>query len=216
MLPDKRETSTGAEHGLKDRILTIIGTILCVILLPVFLINLTLIIKSYTNDGQVPDVGGYLPLIVLTDSMYPEIQSGDLIICRTAEPETVATGDIIAFFDPAGSGTSVVTHQVVEVMTRDGELQFRTRGIANSADDQLPVPASQLVGVYRTRIAGAGNVAMFLQTNTGLLVCVVLPLLLLVGYDLARSRIYEQKRRRETDALLEELEALKREKADRE
>jgi len=60
-------------------------------------------------------VAGTLPLIVLTDSMYPVIESGDLIICHTAEPEEIQVGDVIAFFDPAGNGTTIVTHRVLEV-----------------------------------------------------------------------------------------------------
>ena len=77
---DKKMQKNEEKIGLKHKILSVIGAILCVILIPVLAINLTLIVKSYTNADQVPSVGGWLPLIVLTDSMYPEIQSGDLII----------------------------------------------------------------------------------------------------------------------------------------
>lgn len=96
------EKKTGAAH----KAATILGAILCVILLPVLIINITLIIRSLVHQDEVPSVGGIFPLIVLTDSMYPEIQSGDLIICRTEEPENI--GDVIAFFDPAGNGSSIV------------------------------------------------------------------------------------------------------------
>lgn len=200
----------------KHKVLTVLGTVLCVILLPVLLINITLIIKSYINADEVPSVGGFLPLIVLTDSMYPEIESGDLIICKTVEGDDVEVGDVIAFFDPAGNGTSIVTHRVTEVTEQDGGLAFRTKGDANNVEDSLLVPQKSLVGMYRSRIAGAGNVAMFMQTSTGLIVCVVLPLVLLVGYDIIRSRAYESKKQKDTDALLAELEALKAEKAAKE
>ena len=96
------------------RILTVIGTILCIILVPILIINCILIVKSFTSE-EVPNVAGTLPLIVLTDSMYPVIKSGDLIICHTAEPEEIQVGDVIAFFDPAGNGTTIVTHRVLEV-----------------------------------------------------------------------------------------------------
>ena len=56
---------------------------------------------------------------------------------------------------------------------------------------------------------------MFMQTTAGLIVCVVLPIILLVGYDIIRRRVYEKKNRSDTDALLAELEALKAEKAER-
>ena len=50
---------------MKDKLLTVLGTVLCVILVPVLVVNLTLIAKSYMNKDEVPSVGGYLPLIVL-------------------------------------------------------------------------------------------------------------------------------------------------------
>jgi hypothetical protein len=41
---------------------------------------------------------------------------------------------------------------------------------------------------------------------------VVIPLVLLVGYDLIRRRIYEKKNKEDTNALLQELEELRAEK----
>ena len=192
---------------------TVIGTILCIILTPVLIINLTLIAKSYINQDEVPSVGGWLPLIVLTDSMQPEIDGGDLIICHTIEAEEIKTGDVIAFFDPAGNGTSIVTHRVIEIVEENGELSFRTKGDNNNAEDKLLVSENNLVAIYKTRIAGAGNVAMFMQSPTGLIVCVVLPIVMLVGYDLIRRKLYERKRDDDTAALMAELEALRAEKA---
>lgn len=206
----KEKTST------THKILTIIGTILCVILIPILIINITLIAKSYINKDEVPSIGGTLPLIVLTDSMHPEIESGDLIICNTAEAEEVKVNDVISFFDPAGNGTSIVTHRVIEIVGKDGEIFFRTRGDNNNTEDKELVPAENLVGVYKMRIAGAGHVAMFMQSTAGLIICVVLPILLLVGYDIIRRRIYEKSKKEDTDALLAELEALRAEKAKKE
>ena len=152
-------------------------------------------------------------MIVLTDSMYPEIESGDLIICKQIEPEEVKTGDIICFYDPSGNGTSTVTHRVIEV-TKDenGDLAWITKGDANNVEDRAIVPSSKLVGVYSTRIKGAGNIAMFMQTTHGLTICVICPIILLVAYDVIRRRMYEKKNQEDTDALLKELEALRAEK----
>ena len=199
-----------------QKVLTIIGTVLCIILIPILLINLTLIAKSYIHADEVPSVGGKFPMIVLTDSMYPVIESGDLIICNTANAEEIAEGDIISFYDPMGNGTSVVTHRVLEIVKEDGEISFRTKGDNNNAEDQVLVPADRLIGIYQTRIPKVGNVAMFMQTTTGLIVCVVLPIVLLVGYDVLRRRKYEKAQKQDTDALLKELEALRAMKAEKE
>ena len=210
--PARAEESSSAFN----KALTVIGTVLCIILVPILVINLTLIVKSYTNKEAVPDVGGYFPLIVLTDSMYPQIKSGDLILCQTVEAEEVAVGDVISFFDPAGNGTTIVTHRVVEVVDEGGALMFRTRGDNNNVDDRVMVGAQDVVGTYKSRIPGAGNIALFMQTTTGLIVCVVMPILLIVGYDIIRRRIYEKNKQDDTDALLAELEALRAEKAQKE
>lgn len=200
----------------KQKVLTIIGTILCLILIPILIINLTLIVKSYVNEDEVPSLGGVFPLIVLTDSMYPQIKSGDLIICNTAEAPEIAVGDVISFFDPMGSGTSVVTHRVLEVVTEDGEISFRTKGDNNNAEDQVLVPQKNLIGIYRSRVPAMGNVAMFMQTTPGLIVCVVCPVLLMVGYDMLRRKKYDKAKQQDTDALLAELEALRALKAEKE
>ena len=206
----KEKTST------THKVLTIIGSILCVILIPILIINITLIVKSYINKDEVPSIGGTVPLIVLTDSMVPEIYSGDLIICKTADAEDIEVNDVISFFDPAGNGTSIVTHRVIEVLEDDGEIFFRTRGDNNNTEDKELVPAENLVGVYKMRIAGAGHIAMFMQSTAGLIICVVLPIILLVGYDIIRRRIYEKNNKQDTDTLLAELEALRAEKAEKE
>ena len=200
----------------KQKFLTILGTILCVILLPILIINLTLIAKSYINEDEVPSLGGMFPMIVLTDSMYPEIESGDLILCHTLEAEEVKVGDVITFYDPMGNGTSVVTHRVLEIKDKDGRPQFITKGDNNNVEDQVPVEAEDLIGIYQKRIPKAGNVAMFMQTTPGLIVCVVCPIILLVGYDMLRRRKYEKSKQQDTDALLAELEALRALKAEKE
>ena len=206
-----------AESGdLKHKILTVIGTVLCLILIPILIVNCLLIVRSYTSD-EVPSVGGYLPLIVLTDSMYPVIESGDLIICHTAEPEEIRVGDVIAFFDPAGNGTTIVSHRVMEVTEKDGRIAWRTKGDNNNTEDRLAVREDKLVAVYEgTRLRGFGNVALFMQTTPGLIVCVVLPLMLLVGYDAVRRKLYEKANKDDTAALMAELEELRRLKAEKE
>ena len=208
-----KQTQEKEKSSLGHKILTGIGIILCVILIPILVINCTLIIKSYTNKDQVPSISGIFPMIILTDSMYPEFESGDLIICNTAEPEDIKAGDVICFYDPEGNGTATVTHRVQEVITDDeGNLAWITKGDANNTEDLPTVPTKNLIGVYKTRLKGLGNVAMFMQTTQGLIICVICPIILLVAYDVIRRRAYEKSKKKDTDALLAELEALRAEK----
>lgn len=209
-MPQSNKEKSTVSH----KVLTAIGVILCIILIPILIINVTLIVKSYTNTEEVPTFGGYAPLIVLTGSMEPDIMSGDLIFVKQIDGKDVNVHDVIAFFDPDGNGTSILTHRVEEIYEENGTLYFRTKGDANNTEDRLPVSADKLVGIYVTRIGGAGNIAMFMQTTTGLIICVVVPLVLIIGWDIFRRKRYEKANQQDTEALLAELEALKAAKAE--
>lgn len=198
--------------------ITIISILICVLLVPVLVLNVTLLIKSFINKDEVPSIGGYSPMVVLTDSMKGTIDGGDLVIVRKADPSEVQKDMIISFFDPASkTGTSVVTHRVYDVHYIDGELFFETIGDANNtgspddADDDL-VPADNLVGIYVTKVPKIGSVVMYMQTLPGLLIGIGIPLILLIGYDVMRRRSMQQDLANEKNELLKELEALRNEK----
>lgn len=202
--PEKNEKTVG------HRVFTIIGIVLCVILIPIIIINCTLIIKQFTNKDSVPSLGGIFPMIVLTDSMKGTFDSGSLIVCKSEEAEDIKEGDVICFYDPQGNGTTTVTHRVVEIKTdENGKLSFITKGDNNNTEDQAAVPAENLLGVYKFHIAGLGSLALFMQTTPGLIIFVALPVLLLVGYDIIRRRLYEKKKNADTDELIAELEELR-------
>ena len=201
---------TKAPATKKDKALTIIGIVLCVILVPMLIANVTMIIKSYTNKDEVPNFLGVTPLIVLTDSMADKIWSGDLIFCTDIDPEDVEEGDIISFFDPLSKTGAVVTHRVIELVPQDdGTTAFRTKGDNNNTEDKVLVPAESLVGEYKFRIAGAGDVAMFLQTPWGLIVCCGVPLLAFVAYEMLRRNKYDKSKNENMSDLMAELEALR-------
>ena len=206
----KRQDAPENKNSRLHLALTIIGWVLWVVLIPMLIINCVLLVKGFVNEEKVPDIAGVMPLIVLTDSMKPQIESGDLIFCNTIDAEDVEVGDVISFFDPAGNGTSVVTHEVIEIVIEDGVRSFRTKGINNNTEDRKLVPAENVFAEYSgVRIPGAGNLALFMQSTTGLLVCVVLPIILLVGYDFIRRRQYEKTQDDDVAALKAELEALR-------
>ncbi len=197
--------------SVAHQVFTVIGIVLCVILIPILIMNCILLVKGVINQEEVPSVGGIFPMIVLTDSMSGTFESGDLIICQSVSAGEVKVGDVITFFDPAGSGSSVVSHRVTEITEENGQLAFMTWGDSNNSPDRLPVPAEKLIGRYiDIRIPGAGHVAIFMQSPAGLIVCVVLPLLLLVGYDALRRYNYNKKHDADKQALMSELEELRK------
>lgn len=201
----------------RHKVLTAVGIVLCVILIPILVINVTMIVKSYINPDEYPSFAGINLMIVKSPSMEPAIMNGDLIIVNSVSPEEIkgesvpgaSDGDIISFFDPEGSGTTVLTHRCVEAINEGGQLYFKTRGDANNTEDPTLVPAENIIGRFSTRIPVAGDIAMWLQTTPGLIICVAVPIILLIAYDLIMKKRYDKKKKSDTDALLAELDALR-------
>ncbi len=218
---------TKTKQDLRHKIFTIVGIVLCVILLPMLIVNVIMIINSYANKDEAPSVGKYIPFIVQSGSMSGVIEGGDIIVTTKIEPADVKLDDIITFYDPKGSGTSVVTHRVIEIETKDGKLVFTTVGdvVMNEniekygTKEDIPeevmnsivevVPEEKVISKYSFRIPVLGHVSLFMSTIPGFIVCVLVPLLLLVGYDVVRRKINDKANEQDTAALLAELEQLR-------
>jgi len=186
----------------------VVGIAMIAILLPVMIINLTIIIRGAINPGQVPTIFGVAPLIVDSGSMHPEIRVNDLIFVRDVDPDTLGSGDVIAFM----VDELVITHRIVGVLPAEDGLsrRFITQGDYTNTPDRFPVSAENVVGIYNgTRLAGVGALAAFLSRPIGMLLFVAVPIALFVGYDLLRRAIYGKKIAQETDAEKEELDRLR-------
>ena len=184
---------------------TIFGIILCIILIPALVVNITLIVKSFLYPEEVPSFMGYKPFIVLTGSMEPVFYSGDLVMVKEVEADSLQVGDVIAFRE----GTAVITHRIVQVEGEGKDLRFTTKGDNNNVNDRRPVTVEQLEGVYLYRISKLGNFAMFMQTPVGMALFIALPLLSFILYDILRRTLFERKKAQRTKELEAELESMR-------
>ncbi len=188
-------------NGRFGRVLgNVVGVLLCVILIPVILINLILISKTYTDESHIPSIGGFSPVICLSGSMEDTFFTGDMILIRhTDHPAELAEGEVICYL--TGEGVAV-THRIVQVTQVDGETRYVTQGDANNTPDQLAVAPEQIEGVYAgMRVPKLGSLAMFMQTTTGMLLFIVCPLLLLAVWYVLRRRVESKRERLRTQEL---------------
>lgn len=88
----------------------------------------------------LPRFLGYEAYHVETGSMEPAIPAGSLIYVDPVSPNTLESGDIVAFY----SGETVVTHRVVENHYLANELI--TKGDANEKEDINPVAYDKVIG----------------------------------------------------------------------
>lgn len=189
-------------------VLNIVGIILCVIFIPLIIFNITLIIKSYSNDDKMPSVFGVAPVICLSGSMEPEFSVGDMIFIKDVNPESLIEGDVICYI-PYGTETAV-THRIIETKMNGGQKVFITKGDANNITDSTPVSAVELQGKYTgVHIAKMGDVAMFMQKPVGMIIFIVAPLVLFILWDVLRRALGSKKSKGDAVKMQEELEMLR-------
>lgn len=126
------------------------------------------------------DFLGYRTYIVLTGSMEPEIMPNDMIIVRSCSQDSIKVGSIINFF-PEGK-TATVTHRVIEILEKDGETLYRTKGDNNNSADTDPVKYEQIQGTVAFKISKIGALLTNLLTGTGITV-IFLGLVLCYNYS---------------------------------
>ncbi len=82
-----------------------------------------------------PHALGYRTMTMLTGSMAPMIEPGDVTVVTPIAVEDVTEGMVITYHQPIGD-RSLVTHRVVEVERgADGSTSVLTKGDANDAVD---------------------------------------------------------------------------------
>lgn len=200
------------EKAKGHKLWTALVVLVCVLLIPLLIVNLTIIVKSISDPQQVPGFMGYKPLIVLSGSMEPTILPGDIVVVREVPADTLQKGDIVSYM----SGKSVITHRIMEISQADGKRNFYTKGDNNNVDDGVPVTDDMLQGKYLFRIPRIGHAAIFMQTPTGMLLFIAVPLILFILYDVFRRRNYDKREEKATRELEAELEAMKKKLAEAE
>ena len=204
------EKETQKKNSPSRIVITAISILLCVVLSLMLVCNIAIIVKGTLQPGTPPSVLGITPLVVLSGSMSGDaedhIEIGDLIFVDKADPEALEVGDVIAYME----GGVVIPHRIVKIQTAaDGRLLFTTKGDANNAEDLLPVPEDDLVGIYKGRIPKVGDFAMFLQTPLGMILFIGIPVLAFILYDIIRRQRYAARESQKTAQLEAELERLR-------
>lgn len=149
---------------MRSKPLRVLSAIVTVILALLLAANVYVIAaRAVTGDPQ-PTVLGFSAAVVVTGSMSPAIEQGDLVVCRRSED--YAVGDVITF----RSGASLVTHRIVG----SAENGFVTQGDANNVADADPVPRSAVIGKVVFTVPKLGIFIEKLRTPLGMTVLVLI------------------------------------------
>ena len=132
-------------------------------------------------------------MAVASGSMRDTLEVGDLIVVQgglsgseilAAPRDADPPGDIIVFpGGRLGRPGELIVHRAVSSELVDGLWYFKTKGDANQADDPGEVRETDIVGKVAYRVPFLGWPNLFLQTNQGkLLIVIILAILVVVEF----------------------------------
>jgi len=153
---------------------------------------------AFSNDTD-KSLFGYRFYNVLTPSMQPFFNAGDMIFVKLADPSEIKVQDVVTF-KPNPRSDAYLTHRVVKLLPADDVNPARmiTQGDNNNAADP-PMTMDAVIGVHQFTIPFAGKAIMMVRDNFLLMsICIAASLLLLI---VLRSYFAAQKQEIKTQAL---------------
>lgn len=134
----------------ENPVLKLINNIVYVILFLIVASVLFFVILQRASNNAIA-LGGVRVFNIISESMIPKYNIGDVLVVKSIEPQNIKVGDDIAYIGQESTfNQKIVTHQVIKIDYENGEYIFHTKGIANILEDPL-VHQNQVFGkvVYK-------------------------------------------------------------------
>lgn len=183
------------------RVIKWAGNILLGLILVAMIVLVFFTVTSKLSEDGTSAFGNYKMMVVLSGSMSPAFEAGDVIIVSGENQKSeYQKGDVITFRDPEDT-KRIVTHRIIEVINAESGILYRTQGDANKTPDLKPVPAANVIGQQQSHIPYLGRLVEFAKTKQGLVWLIIVPGILVIISEL----------RNMAKAVTEEIERKKRE-----
>lgn len=88
-----------------------------------------------------------MQLVVLSNSMKPNISRGDRVTIRGIVGEKICIDDIVVFLHNDKNAT---VHRVIDISYIDKKITFRTKGDANENVDPYFISIEDIIGIVKS------------------------------------------------------------------
>jgi len=128
--------------------------------------------------------------VVQSGSMSPAIKTGSLVFIQPStnyvkgDVITVKVGEDADIKNPKAT----ITHRVVDIIQKDKQTFYTTKGDANDTPDMTPRPANLVLGKVVLTIPFLGYPVGFIKTSTGFIIAIVIPATIIVYGELLNIR----------------------------
>lgn len=158
-----------ARKNRKKKIIRIITTpVVVLILLLAIYTGYFKFIKKSNNISFF----GYKQYIVMTGSMEPSYNIGDLIFEKEIAKEDIKLNDVITY--SLENGQDTVTHRVVDIIEENGETYYQFKGDNNNSPDPDLVTYKQIQGKVIYKINKLGSLIAEFVSGTGVILILII------------------------------------------
>ena len=168
----------------------IFNVIIDVLVVFVLIVSILVVILSLTTKSQgVPNLFGYAPMSVESDSMEPTLMVGDLIFCEITNDGNYEyeVGDIVTFPIEIDGVKTFNTHRIVAINDEGPFETYQTQGDNEDKPDEKWQDSGTIVAKYTgNKASGIGHVVGFIRTQLGFFLCVLLPMIIFFVYEAIR------------------------------
>ena len=147
----------------------IISVILFIFLTFILIYNITIISQSIINPNKTPSFFGIKTYTIVSGSMQPELNIGDIVIVKEVNDLELNINDVISY----RNGQNVVTHRIVRINYVDGQKQYITKGDYNNVEDSIVLTIDSIEGKVVNKIKSLGNVTLFLQNKFSIILIMI-------------------------------------------
>lgn len=153
-----------------NRIKKIVRIGILVIVFPMLVYNVTVIIQSIIKPEKTPSFLGIKTYVVISGSMIPEFEIGDIAIVKETRSDQLKKDDIISFRE----GQNIITHRIMQVSEESGQKYFKTKGDNNNYEDEKLVSEALVEGVVIGKIPFMGKIALLLRGKITIIVILII------------------------------------------
>lgn len=162
-----------------------------IILIPMLIYNISLIAQTIINPNKTPSFFGIKTYVIISGSMQPELNIGDIVIVKDISEE-LEKGDIISF----RQGQTVVTHRISRIETIGEQKQYKTRGDNNNTEDSGTIKQELIEGKVVGKIPYIGKLTLLLQGKMSIIVILVILYIYISYIGKRKKRKNERKQKR--------------------
>lgn len=155
----------------RKKIKTILTTIFSILALFIVACAIDILYQKFVKKDDNINLFGYRPYVVLSGSMEPYLEVGDIIVAKKVNEEQIEVNNIVTFNDEEGT---TLTHRVVDIIIKDGKKYYQTKGDNNNSKDVGLISIEDIKGRYSFKINKVGQIITNFITPTGLILLVLI------------------------------------------